>query len=217
MMLFTGAGAARATLTENFAWAGILLQAMTGNMGVPGAYTVTGGQYMSGFQTAYGTPSVSGQYGRKAATYTSPQGPANGIAFQLLPDAILNRPLFDGGQMTDAQYRQSCGVAATSPLPNIHVWIPTHYNLAALMNVQKQMKACAALDLVVTIRNRMDETTCRVADIILPLVEEMERDPSFQAVPEWHSLLSEDFCRLRENANRRSGLRRIFSRKWVMG
>jgi len=176
-ILHTGAGGSRATLTENFAWAGIMLSAMLGNMGKPGAYCSCAGQGPSGWYSA-GTPSVSGQYGRKAATFSSPSL----MALMKMSDAVLQRPNLDAGKMTKDQYNQLIGNDSANPVPNIRVWCPTHYAIQMQMASKKQIEACKLLDFTFTMRNRADDTTARVMDYVLPLAEEMERDPNFQGM-----------------------------------
>jgi len=105
-MLVTGTGAARATLTENFAWAGIMLQAMTGNVGKSGTFvslpeTSSG---PNGFQT-YTLPSYTEVNGRIAAKYSVPVT----NAFMKWAEAVIMRPKLDRGEITPAQYQQDEG------------------------------------------------------------------------------------------------------------
>ncbi len=177
-MLVTGWGAARATLTENFAWAGILLNAMTANMGKPGTSPVVYNSYPASF-TTYPVPSSSTEIGRKPATFAIQPL----IAFQKWADAILMRGQLDSGQMKEADYRQAIGNAANLPLPNIRVWFATHYCIQMQVNVNKEVECMKKLDLSVVHRVMSNDSTMRLADILLPLVEDLERDASFQGFP----------------------------------
>jgi len=177
-MLITPAGSARSTLTENMAWAGILLQAMTGNIGKPGTHVSMQSCLKPQNFYSWTLPTYTTAAGRVAAKYSVPVT----NAFMRGAAAILERADLDSGKITKAQFQQDIGADATWPVANIHVWIPTHYSLQMQMNVPKQIQAVKALDLFATMRARMDDPTAKYADIILPLVEEMERDPSFQPI-----------------------------------
>ena len=137
-MLVTNTGAARATLTENFAWAGIMLQAMTGNMGKPGTFvSLAGSGRHDGFQT-YTLPTYTGVNGRTAAKYSVPVT----NAFMRWAEAVINRPNLDAGKITAAQYQQDIGADASWPLANIHVWMPTHYAVQSQPEHSKTIADC---------------------------------------------------------------------------
>ncbi len=178
-MLITNNGGARATLTENFAWAGILLQAMTGNMGKPGTTVVIRGGTPSGGKSMP-IPSIDTQIGRKPAKYTAPILYAN----MKLNDAVLLREKLDNGEITTAQYHQIIGNPANNPSPNIRIMFgqPHMYNMQTLPDVLKRVDAIKKLDLAITNTTRADNPTTRTADIALPIADDMELDPVFQLI-----------------------------------
>jgi anaerobic dimethyl sulfoxide reductase subunit A len=177
-MLIVGDGSTRATLTENHAWAGILLPAMTGQMGKPGTTVVWRGGVPTGF-TSYPLPNPSGLIGRKPSKYQIPTL----ISLMSWAQSVFLREKLDKGEIKEDEFRQSIGTEAAQPLVNIRFFLPTHYALQMQLNTGAQAEAIKKIDMMVALRARADDCTSKCADIMLPLVEEMERDPSFLSFP----------------------------------
>jgi anaerobic dimethyl sulfoxide reductase subunit A len=177
-MLVVGDGSTRSTLTENHAWAGILLQAMTGNIGKPGTTAVIRSGQPTGFASRP-LPNPSAQSGRKPSKYQIPTL----IALMKWAETVFLREKLDKGEITEGEYRQTIGNAADQPLPNIRFWFPTHYAIQMQLNVKGQSEAISKIDMMATLRARADDPTSKVADIQLPFVEEMERDPNVLGFP----------------------------------
>jgi anaerobic dimethyl sulfoxide reductase subunit A len=170
--LITNQGVSRGAHTEGFAWAGIILQAMTGNMGIPGAHVSGGSARGPAAFGSYPLPNLSAESGRTAAAtkFRVPQfGPQKWF------EAVLLREKLDKGEITKEQYYNTIGLDAKDPAPNIHVFWSTHWCLQTNEYVNKQLEAFKKLDYVVTYRVWQHDSHNRIGDIILAMPEEMER------------------------------------------
>ncbi len=178
-------GACRATLTENFAWAGILLQAMTGNIGQAGAWTAAG-RGMScgpGGGKEVPLPNVSPYVPNPA--YASPPL----LHAQKDADAILLRDKLDKGEITKDEYHRVIGNARDNPSPNIRVQSLSMYSLNALPGLLKRVEAFKKI-FTFYHTTRADETSARVSDVIYPRAENMEDEPLF--IPNFNGFVYND-------------------------
>jgi anaerobic dimethyl sulfoxide reductase subunit A len=179
-------GACRATLTENLAWAGIILQAMTGNIGQAGAWTAAGRGMSNGPDggKSLPIPGVSPYVPNKA--YASPAL----LHSQKDADAILLREKLDKGEITKDEYHEVIGNARDNPSPNIRVQQLAMYSLNALPGLSKRVEAFKKIDLVFVHTTRPDEPSARVSDVIFPRAENMEDDPLF--IPNFNGFVYDD-------------------------
>ncbi len=175
-MLIINYGPGRGTHTEGYSWGGYILQAMMGNIGIPGGFLSAdgSGRGPAAFMT-YPLPNLAAQTGRKRAktpVYSSlaPQGWFN---------AVRLRDQLDSGQMTKQDYHNAIGSAIDAPTPNIHMWYSTHWCLQMYENVNNIDAVIKKLDFMVSYRVAMNDSHNRVADLILPMTEEMERPSEY--------------------------------------
>ncbi|MDR1358347.1 MAG: molybdopterin-dependent oxidoreductase [Coriobacteriales bacterium] len=155
---------------ENVGRAGIYLQALTGNIGVPGGYYGGGECTVPFFMPV---PMVNWQRAMPSSAdpMSVPLYDARGWV-----DAVLLKDRLDSGEMTEEEYRHRIGCAEDWPLPDIHMAfnqvgtdIGTHDN-------QRMWEAYRKLDFVVKAVYHADRPEAAYADIVLPLA-----DPFFEA------------------------------------
>ncbi|MBI4334152.1 MAG: molybdopterin-dependent oxidoreductase [Chloroflexi bacterium] len=174
--------ATRQLYGENAGRAAIYLQAMTGNLGVPGGGV--GSEMHYGPKMTLPVPSIDW----KSAP---PAFPSQRILwYRGWMDAILLREKLDKGKITEDDYRRTCGVAHDWPLPNIGmVWLSSQVNCkyqksfrfrsgrVSLGNqdLNKVFRALRKVDFVVAAVFFTTNFHTLLADIVLPLA-----DPSFE-------------------------------------
>jgi anaerobic dimethyl sulfoxide reductase subunit A len=188
-ILVTAGGVERYSLGENSEWAGTLLCAMTGNMGMLGAGPTA---KPTGF-ASMPTPNLSAQYGRTYVTASGKKFTVDGesmsnvpvvCAFMRWTDMVLLREKLDNGEITKEQYAQAIGNTAENPSPNVRVDMTTHYSIHTLLNINKQALAVSKLDLFVSHRAMKYDSNFKLDDLCLPLAEEMEKEPMFMGFPQ---------------------------------
>ncbi len=158
---------ARLVYGENPARAAAYLQAMTGNIGVPGG----GGEYGQGFVARGAFRGISTDWGRGRSTYRSPTLFRN----WKWADMVLLRPQVDQGTLTAAQYNALIGNPATNPLPNPRMLFATKNFMNQDININKQHAAFKQLDYVVQ-RTIHSTPTTMFADIVLPMANSVFED-----------------------------------------
>jgi len=158
--------AARIVGGENTGRAGIYLQALTGNIGVPGGY-FGGGEFLV---EPY-IPPVMVDFGKAIPEYAPPTL----LNVRTWVDSVLLRDQLEQGVMPEAEYRRRLGIPQDSPLPNIRMVFNQSGTELGTNDNQKQWAAYKKLDFVVTRAYHMDRTDVQYSDIVLPTA-----DPFFE-------------------------------------
>ena len=137
----------------------MLLQSMTGNLSIPGGCE-TGCSLVNPARMPF--PMVDWQ--RAEPEYEPPM--LRNIL--KISDAILNRPKYDSGEMTEDEYRRSFGSPPGSPLPNIKmVWMKNQH-VTVLHHANKRMEALAATEFNWGFQGHFGMPGCEFMDILLP-------------------------------------------------
>jgi len=149
---------------ENQSRASIYLQALTGNVMIPGG-TPAGG---TGFSRAYPVgqkPNVDWQ--RKPGTYNPPMV----MAGYKWTKAMALAEKLEKGEISKEQYNNQIGGEAGQPVPNIKMVIFEGNNhLNNLPDINATIKGIKKLDSVIAFTQYTDTPTARYADIILPQI-----------------------------------------------
>jgi anaerobic dimethyl sulfoxide reductase subunit A len=154
--------AARQLETDATAAAGIALQAMTGNIGVPGGWHNGSG---IGVPTRVPVPFIGWKSAK--ATY-APSTIWYGRGWL---DALVLRDKLQNNEISEAEYRQRIGVDAVMPLPNPRMMWISNNRLSGTHDVNKQIQALKKLDFVVASSWHISNPGIFMADIVLPLTE----------------------------------------------
>ncbi len=152
---------------ENPTRAAMYLQALTGNMCLPGgtAAAETGLWLHMNVQNAKPWPMVDWQ--RKPAIYEPPILLA---AFKW-PKAIDMREKLDNGEISKEEYNSIIGNVAGNPAPNIRtVIIEGNNHLNSLPDINTTIRALKKVDFVLVFSQYTDLPTARYADILLPQI-----------------------------------------------
>ncbi|MFC2025199.1 molybdopterin-dependent oxidoreductase [Chloroflexota bacterium] len=176
--------ATRQLYAENVGRAAIYLQAMTGNLGVSGG--------SPGCHIGYGNnmilpvPSIDW----KSAKPSFPSEPI--LWKRAWMDSILLREKLEKGEIDEDEYRRTCGIAQSWPLPNIRmVWLagyatrkyerkfPHRSGRPSLGNpdLNKVFQALRKVDFVVGPAYNMTNFSTLLADIVLPLADPFFEEP----------------------------------------
>jgi anaerobic dimethyl sulfoxide reductase subunit A len=149
---------------ENPTRAAIYLQALSGNIGIPGGTAAARTGHRPGYPA--GTrPIVDWQ--RKASTYSPPVIMA---AFKW-PKAIDLREKLDRGEISREEYNHLIGRKAGDIPPNIQMLIIEGNNhLNNLPDMNSTIRALKKIKSVVVFSQYLDMATARYADILLPQI-----------------------------------------------
>lgn len=158
--------AARIERGENVSRMGIYLQALTGNIGVPGGYFGGGEFVVPPF-----VPPVMVNFGKAAPSYAPPSL----MYVRGLADAILLKDDVKSGKMSEAEYRRRIGCAQDWPLPDIHMIFNQTGAENGSHDNQRLWEAYKKCDFVVERAYHMDRPEVRYADLVLPTA-----DPFFE-------------------------------------
>ncbi len=163
VFLQLGWGPGREFQGDMVARAAIYLQAMTGNIGIPGgADPIAQYWFNSPVTSDYPLPA----YGSTPNFTTYPSSPPLMKDFKIW-DAILLRDQYQSGEITQDQYYQTIGNAAGNPAPNVHMllWMTNIANIYP--NVNKAIQAIKAVDMLVVVAY-FNTPSAQLADFILP-------------------------------------------------
>lgn len=144
----------------DYAGAGaMLLQAMTGNIAKPGG--CESGCCLCTLPHV-NPPAVD--WGRAPADFFPPVVCNN----NKITEAIYCRPLYDAGEMTEAEYRSRIGNPPGAPLPNIHMLIMDNNYANNQHNVNKRMRGYASMDFSWGWQWHEGQPSAEFLDIVLP-------------------------------------------------
>lgn len=150
---------AKRHLGEYAASAAMLLQAMTGNLSIPGGCE-TGCSLVTPARMPF--PSVDWQ--QAPADYEAP------ICYniQKISEAIVKRPLLDAGEITEEDYRMMIGSPPGSPLPNIKMMIVESQYPVVHHDSNKRMEALAMTEFNWGFQWHWGQSSLDFMDIVLP-------------------------------------------------
>ncbi len=147
---------------ENATRAAMYLQALSGNMGIPGGTAGAESGYPVG-QMVGPPPLVDWQ--RKPGSYVPPVLMAN----YKWPKAVDTREKLDRGEISKEEYNSLIGNAAGNPAPNIRmVILETNNHVNSLPDVNQVVRAVQKLDFCLVFAQTTDHPSARYADILLP-------------------------------------------------
>lgn len=141
----------------------VLLQTMTGNVGISGGNP---SQHFLSFGSIP-KPNVDPLFRRKPPTYKSP----NTHIEYLWYDVVLLREKYDKGEITKEEYYAAIGNNINNPAPNLKFAFDIFQNKRP--NIKKQIEAVKKMEMVVAQRWNWD-VDAKAADIVLPLTEHFE-------------------------------------------
>jgi anaerobic dimethyl sulfoxide reductase subunit A len=171
--LFFGPGGCRKFHGEDQARLAVILQTMTGNIGVLGGSCTFDGTIP--FGTAFDRPTApSVNYGTVAGTYTAPSL----MMSYMWPYAINMYSLYQSGKLTAQQYANAIGNVPSNPIPNIHMIWTAADSINQTPNINSQMVAIAAVDHLV-VQAQHWNPTAQLADLVLPIAEHYEYNEGF--------------------------------------
>ncbi len=147
-------------LGDYAAAAAILLQAMTGNLSIPG-----GCQSASCTVTFPHVPKPQIDWGRAPADYPPPAVACNN---NKMTEAMYCRTRFDAGEMSEEEFRRRVGCAEGMPLPNVKMAIIDNNYVNNQHDVTKRMEGFASLDFVWGWQWYKDQPSSEFMDIVLP-------------------------------------------------
>lgn len=150
---------AKRHLGEYCASAAMLLQAMTGNLSIAG-----GCETGCTLVTPPRIPLPEINWGRAEAEYDAP------ICYniQKIAEAIVQRPRFDSGEITEEDYRMLIGSPPGSPLPNIKMMIVESQYPVVHHDSNKRMQALAMTEFNWGFQWHLDQSSIEFMDIVLP-------------------------------------------------
>jgi anaerobic dimethyl sulfoxide reductase subunit A len=171
---------------ENTARLGEFLQAMTGNIGLPG----TQASDEMGSAPTFVVPAPAVNIGQTRGKFTLPFTPQSGTigSFQgwKFPDAVMLRGKLDSGEITEKAYGNIIGHPPDSPLPNVKMGLEgslvnQYGGLQANQRPQANYnyQAIGALDYWVGYSTNAMDPCARVADIVLPATVWPEMETGF--------------------------------------
>ncbi|MEM3510519.1 MAG: molybdopterin-dependent oxidoreductase [Nitrososphaerales archaeon] len=173
--LIFGTGGQRIARGWNAARASIYLQAMTGNIGIPGGSAGGAGLDLPALLSTYDLPFQPGAYGIPDGGWVDYTQPVLHSETGTL-DAILMRDDYQSGKITKEEYYRAIGNNINNPAPNIHMLLRLESGHApgpTLANVNKAVEAVKKVDFFVTGAHHLD-WWYRLADLILPMPEAFE-------------------------------------------
>lgn len=152
----------------------VALQAITGNIGIPGgSIAVNWGEIKS----PMGRISTASAFGRKNMDPTSfGMKMVTGTEGRCVPlfrnykyaDACLLREQYDKGTLSKEEYYKIIGNVRTNPAPNLRMMFLSSNTLGCVPNTNKQLKAFQKMDMVVYMGAYFWNPTARSCDIVLP-------------------------------------------------
>lgn len=158
---------ARQVYGENTARVGMYLQAMTGNIGVPGGWH--GG---SGYDFSPFLPSPSVDWKREPPSYTPPTL----MYIRGWPDAILLREKLENKEISEDEYRRIIGCAKEWPLPNPRMMLIDYNVLSTHHDLNKQIETIKKLEFTFATSWHSNHPMVFLADIALPVAEQFFED-----------------------------------------
>jgi anaerobic dimethyl sulfoxide reductase subunit A len=166
-LFVTGAGPGRMNQGYDFAWAGMAVSALTGNIGIAGTNVCQGSnRAMTG--STISKPNPGAFYGQKAGKFKTPTC-YHAAAFM---DAVLLREKIDTGEMAEDEYRQKVGAAKDDPISNMKMMFSrSRYSTETLCDMNKQVEMIKKMEFVVARVSEMSPTAL-TADVILPWAED---------------------------------------------
>ena len=152
-------GAAKRHLGEYSASAAMLLQAMTGNLTIPG-----GCETGCCLVTPTRMPFPAADFQKAPPEYQTPVC----LNQNKWAEAVLLREDYDQGKITETEYRRAIGCALENPLPNIKMVIFENNWLNNEHHVNKRVQAAAKLDFSWGFMWHHNQPTAQWMDIVLP-------------------------------------------------
>lgn len=159
---------ARQVYGENQARAGMYLQAMTGNIGVPGG-CFSGGDALIPPYTPI--PQIDWKRGQPKLM------PRHLMYVRGWTEAVLWREKFDRGEISEDEYRHRIGAAKDWPLPDIHMVFNQVGTDLGYPDNQRLWEAYKKVDFVVKGVYHLDRPEVRYADLVLPVADCFFEDP----------------------------------------
>ena len=152
-------GPAKRHLGEYSATAAMLLQSMTGNLSIPGGCE-TGCSLVTPARMPF--PAVDWQ--QAEPDYDPP------ICYniQKIAEAVVSRPRYDAGEITEEEYRTLIGCPPGSPLPNIKMMIFENNYPVVHQHSNKRLKAMELSEFNWGFQWHMDQSCMDYLDIVLP-------------------------------------------------
>jgi len=149
---------------------------MTGNVGVAGG----GGHYGTGYCARSYSRSFSANFQSASAPYSAPTLYLN----WQWTNMVLNRPLYNSGQMTAAAYNNTFGNPATAAVPNPQMMFMTSNMMNQDIQINRQHQAF--MSLTYTVARGMHMTpSAMYADVLLPMADPMFEDWASSGGPSW--------------------------------
>lgn len=152
-------GPAKRHLGEYSASAAMLLQAMTGNLTIPG-----GCQTGCTLVTPMRMPLPVADFQKAPPEYAAPVCLNN----NKMAEAVLMREKYDNGEITETEFRRAIGCPPESPLPNIQMAIFENNWLNNQHHVNKRLEAAAKLHFSWGFMWHHNQPTAQWMDIVLP-------------------------------------------------
>ncbi|MDD5807043.1 MAG: molybdopterin-dependent oxidoreductase [Eggerthellales bacterium] len=152
-------GPAKRHLGEYSATAAMLLQAMTGNLSIPG-----GCQTGCSLVTPARMPFPMVDWQQAPAEYDPPI--VHNI--QKIAESVVKRPLFDAGEITEEEYREFIGSPPGAPLPNIKMMIFENNYPVVHHHSNKRLQAMEMSEFNWGFQWHMNQSCVEYLDIVLP-------------------------------------------------
>lgn len=150
---------AKRHLGEYAASAAMLLQAMTGNLSIPG-----GCETGCALVTPARMPFPSVDWGQAPHEYEPPIG----YNIQKIAEAIVQRPRFDSGEIDEEEYRTLIGSPPGAPLPNIKMMIVESQYPVVHHHSNKRMQALEMTEFNWGFQWHYGQSSLDFMDIVLP-------------------------------------------------
>ncbi|MFC2039723.1 molybdopterin-dependent oxidoreductase [Chloroflexota bacterium] len=149
---------------ENPTRASMYLQALSGNMCIPGG---TAGAETGIFRGSTHFPYPKVDWQRKPGNY---QAPVLLAGYKWMQSVDLREKL-DNGEISQKQYNNVIGNAPENPSPNIKmVFIESNNHASSLPDINSNIRALKKLDFIVVSSYFSDNTSARYADLLLPQI-----------------------------------------------